>query len=588
MVRSNQLLQPWKVCNMNNHGVHILFIPFMVLVAYVEITKTQDSGVVTPVHAGVILDMDTWTGKVSTSSMYMAISDFYAIHGDYKTRLVLHTRDSKSDIVGAVFAAMDLLRNSKLKVIIGPQKSAQTEFIVDLGEKAQIPVVSFSATIPSIYSRVPYFIQTTPDDHTQVKVIASIAQAFRWRNVILIHEDTDYGNRLIPHLIDAFHDINTHISYRSVISAFATDDQIFEELKKLVTMQTSVFVVHMSASFGGPFFLKAKQVGMMTEGYAWIITNGLMNILESLEPNIIDSMQGVIGVRAYIPKSEKLDNFTMRWKRKYIEDNPGIVNAEMISFGIWAYDTVWALAMASERVGNMKSRKLEMDVNAINLFGTGVSQTGPKLLEELLKSEFEGLGGKFHLVNRELEAPAFQIFNVINKGGREIGFWTSKGGISKDLDLKSERTYSNSADHFRSIIWPGDSTSVPKGWVIPLNGKKLRIGVPVQDGFSKLVNVSGYCIDVFESAISSLPYTIPYEFVPFRRNDGKSAGSYNDLIDQVYLQKYDAVVGDITITANRSLYVDFAFPYTDGGVWMIVPLKQHKLANNTWMFLHPY
>ncbi|KAL5698827.1 hypothetical protein ACHQM5_029812 [Ranunculus cassubicifolius] len=120
-----------------------------------------------------------------------------------------------------------------------------------------------------------------------------------------------------------------------------------------------------------------------------------------------------------------------------------------------------------------------------------------------------------------------------------------------------------------------------------MDGKKLRIGVPVQDGFRELVNVTkdpltnatlvvGYCIDVFHSAIASLPYTIPYELIPFQREDGKSAGTYNDLIDQVYHRNFDAVVGDITITANRSLYVDFSFPYTEGGVWMIVPLKQQE------------
>ncbi|KAF5197312.1 Glutamate receptor 2.2 [Thalictrum thalictroides] len=559
---------------MNNiQSVHILFVLFIALVASLQLAIAED-GNLTPIDVGVILDLDTWVGKVSNSCMFMAISDFYAIHADYKTRLVLHTRDSKSEVVGAVFA--------------GPQKSAQTEFIVDIGEKAQIPVVSFSATIPSLYSRIPYFIQTTPDDHTQVKAIASIVQAFRWRKVILIHEDTDYGNRLVPHLIDAFQDINTNIVYRSIISAFATDEQIFEELNKLVMMQTSIFIVHMSASFGGQFFIKAKQVGMMTEGYAWIVTNGLMNVLESLEATVINSMQGVVGVEPYIPNSQKLGNFITRWKRKFLEDNPDNEKAEMISFGLWAYDTIWALAMATERVGNLTSSsyKLETDGKSTDLFGIGVSQAGPKLLEEILKTEFEGLSGKFQLVNRQLEPSAFQILNVIGKGGREIGFWTSKYGISRDLNLNNERIYSTSADQFRGIVWPGESTTVPKGWVIPINGKKLRIGVPVQDGFSELVNVSGYCIDVFESAIASLPYSIPYEFVPFQRDDGQSAGSYNDLIDQVYLQKFDAVVGDITITANRSLYVDFAFPYTDGGLWMIVPLKKHD-ESNRWIFLHP-
>ncbi|OMO86150.1 hypothetical protein CCACVL1_09765 [Corchorus capsularis] len=34
----------------------------------------------------------------------MALSDFYATHSSYRTRLVLNPRDSKSDVVGAAAA----------------------------------------------------------------------------------------------------------------------------------------------------------------------------------------------------------------------------------------------------------------------------------------------------------------------------------------------------------------------------------------------------------------------------------------------------------------------------------------------------
>lgn len=51
-------------------------------------------------------------------------------------------------------------------------------------------------------------------------------------------------------------------------------------------------------------------------------------------------------------------------------------------------------------------------------------------------------------------------------------------------------------------------------------------------------------------------------------------------------QKYDAVVGDTTIRANRSLYVDFTLPYTESGVSMFVPIKGDE-RKNFWVFLKP-
>jgi glutamate receptor, ionotropic, plant len=77
----------------------------------------------------------------------------------------------------------------------------------------------------------------------------------------------------------------------------------------------------------------------------------------------------------------------------------------------------------------------------------------------------------------------------------------------------------------------------PKGWVVPTNGKVLRIAVTVKTGFSVFVNASNpskimcllqrllvYCIDVFNEALSKLPYSIPYEFYLL------SNYSYNDLV----------------------------------------------------------
>lgn len=52
-------------------------------------------------------------------------------------------------------------------------------------------------------------------------------------------------------------------------------------------------------------------------------------------------------------------------------------------------------------------------------------------------------------------------------------------------------------------------------------------------------------------------------------------------------QTWDAVAGDVTIRANRFFYVDFTLPYTESGVFMLVPLKINE-NKNTWVFLKPW
>ncbi|KAF8392930.1 hypothetical protein HHK36_021170 [Tetracentron sinense] len=551
-------------------------------------------------NVGVVLDFDTWVGKMGLSCIPMALSDFYAAHSFYKTRLVLHTRDSKKDVVGAASAALDLLKNVEVQAIIGPETSAQANFVLDLGDKAQVPIVSFSATSPSLSSKQnSYFIRAAQNDSSQVKAISAIVQAFGWREAVPIYEDTDYGNGVIPYLTDAFQEIDTRVPYRSVISPSATDDEILAELYKLMTMQTRVFIVHMSRSLCSRFFPKVKEVGMMDEGYVWIITDGLTNLLNSMDPTVIDSMQGVLGLRTYVPKSKDLDNFTARWRKKLQQNNTDFERSGLNIFGLWAYDSVWALAKAAEKIGGttISFQNPEVAENTTDLAAIGVSQIGPKLLQAVLRTRFRGLSGEFNLLHGQLQSTVFQLVNVIGNGAREIGFWTPLNGIVRELNANGMNKYTTSISNLRAIIWPGESTTAPKGWVIPTSGKKLRIGVPVKDGFSEFVKVTrdpstnvttvtGYCIDVFDAVMKALPYAVPYEYIPFANSDGKSAGTYNDLVYQVFLQNYDAAVGDTTIIANRSQYVDFTLPYTESGVSMIVPVKDDE-RKNAWIFLKP-
>ncbi|KAJ7979509.1 Glutamate receptor-like protein [Quillaja saponaria] len=102
-------------------------------------------------------------------------------------------------------------------------------------------------------------------------------------------------------------------------------------------------------------------------------------------------------------------------------------------------------------------------------------------------------------------------------------------------------------------------------------------------------DVTGFCIDVFNAVLQVLPFKVYPQFEPFvngTKTNAKSAGTYTQLLHQVP-QKYDAVVGDVTIVADRAAYVDFTQPYTETGVRMIVRV-QHGKHINMWIFLRPF
>ncbi|KAE8771018.1 Glutamate receptor 2.5 [Hordeum vulgare] len=117
------------------------------------------------------------------------------------------------------------------------------------------------------------------------------------------------------------------------------------------------------------------------------------------------------------------------------------------------------------------------------------------------------------------------------------------------------------------------------------SAKKIKIGVPNKQDFKAFVNatsqkVTGYSIDVFDAALKNVPLDLDYELIVFN-------GSYDQLVHNVSSGILDAAVGDITITAERAVHVDFTMPYTESGVSLLVLTENDSKSTIEWVFLKP-
>ncbi|KAL6292722.1 hypothetical protein ACE6H2_000864 [Prunus campanulata] len=553
------------------HLQPFFFILSLAMLGNIPLSMAKE---VIQIPVGVVLDLNSSVGAIANSCITTAVLDFYNKHDHYQTKLHLHTRDSTDDIVTAASEAWHMIKKENVQAIIGPQRSAEAKFVIELGRKTKVPIISFSATSPSLSpSHSPFFIRTAFDDSAQVKAIAAIIEAYGWLEVVLVYEDTDYGNGLIPYLVDAFQDVGARVPNRSAISLFSSDAEILRELGRLNSTSTRIFLVHMTASLGSKFFILAKKIGMMSEGYAWIVTEGLSTLLDPVSSEAMDSMEGVLGVRPHIPMTKYLEDFMIRRKK------PNKMTAGLNLFGLWAYDTVWALAMAVEKVGIENSSSMKQNVST-NLASLGTSAMAKTLVETVLSLKFRSLSGNFQLVKGQLEASAFEIFNVIGNKERIIGYWIDQQkGLSRQLKFNSSEAANTDVKRkLKQAIWPGDTTDRPAT-------KKLRIGVPVKEGFNEFLkvekdnNISGFSAVVFFAAVNKLPFPLPHDFLPLN-------GTYDNLLWQIKAGTYDAVVGDTTIVANRSSYVDFTLPYSESGVSMVVLMEDNE-RDNIWIFLKP-
>ncbi|TYI74786.1 hypothetical protein E1A91_D07G228300v1 [Gossypium mustelinum] len=541
------------------------------------------------IHVGLILDAQSWVGKIVDSCISMAISDFYSRNCHYQTKLVVHTRDSGGDPLLLLSQALVLLENFKLDAIIVAENSAGVKILAELGSRVKIPIISLFAAGLSLSSfEYPHLIQIGEDESSRAKAIAAIVEAFSWRSAILIYEDNDSARPILSS-VTGFR-LDQHVA----LLTSPTDEEIVEQLMKLRSLQMTVYVVHMSPILASRLFLNAKQLGMMTQGYAWITTDMITNFMNSMDPSVFESMQGVVGFKPHIPASKELRRFAIRWRSKNLNENKNLEEMEMNVYGIWSYDMVWAVATAAERVMTRHPHILHQETR-LNMNFTTIrsSESGLVFMDEILQSRFKGISGGFQLTNGRLIPKELQIVNVF-KGERIIGYWNPGNGITSLMKQENHNeTNSTSSSKLESVIWPGGTMNIPKGW--SLHGKRLRIGVPANNGFREIISVTrdprtnettvtGYCVYVFKEAVQSLGYEVHYDFIPFEDANGQMAGTYNDLILQVYYKNYDAVMGDTTILASRFPYVDFTMPFTDIGVGTVVPKINKK---SIWIFLMP-
>ncbi|KZV37643.1 Glutamate receptor 2.8 [Dorcoceras hygrometricum] len=521
----------------------------------------------------------------------MAITDFYSDHPNYRTRLKLHTKDAKT-LVDVYFA--EFLSHDKVRGVLGPQGSMQNTSHAELGERIHVPLESFTTRTSALtYAKSSYTIRIMPDDSVQVRALAELCHGFGWPQVVVLHEDNEYGNQFLSHLNKELQQVEIGIAYMIAIPHLFEEDHLWKELGKLQTKQTRVFVVHMNPSLGYRLFAVANKLGMMSDGYAWIITDALSTYVNSMDLATRDSMEGVVGIRPYVRDSLKLQSFRERWNRNVLLKNSSGPIMKLNFYGLWAYDTIKALSMAAEKIGPISFDSLYENgtKDIIDIANLSISSYGPRLVSELSDIKFNGLSGDFQFVDGKLKASSYEIFNMLGSGEKTVGFWKTDRGIISEFSSTSE-TNSTSTKKLKQIIWPGDSVTQPKGWAIPAIGN-LRVGVPWKSGFTEFANfsvdpitnhtkASGFSVDIFLASLQMLPFPVNYDFRPYYERQNNN-WTYDDMLDRIF-EEFDMVVGDVTIWAPRAVHAEFSQPYSESGAVLVV---KNKKPLDMWIFIKP-
>lgn len=433
--------------------------------------------------------------------------------------------------------------------IIGPQFSVTAHVISHIANELQVPLLSFAATDSTLTPlQFPYFVRTTQSDAYQMAAVAELIGYYKWRDVIVIYVDDDFGRNGIAALGDKLAEKRCKISYKAPLSPKASKENITNVLIKVSYQESRILILHIYASWGLDILDAAKNLQMMETEYVWIVTDWLTTILDTDSSTLsqkTDSIQGVLTLRIYTPDSDLKTRLVSNWSN--LVGKVGNDSFGLNTYGFYAYDSVWLLARAIESFFNQKgnfsfsndSSLAELRGGNMNLDAMSISNGGQLLLQSIRDVNTTGVTGPLAFnSDMDLIDPAYEVINVIGTGSRTIGYWSNSSSLSilrpKEHQGKRPNGF-NSSQQLYSVIWPGQGTTRPRGWVFPNNGKKLRIGVPNRISYHEFVSRSegpdaftGYCIDVFTAALEQLQYGVPYKFVS--HGDGHTNPSTIDLL----------------------------------------------------------
>ncbi|KAJ9538517.1 hypothetical protein OSB04_031250 [Centaurea solstitialis] len=496
---------------------------------------------------GVILGQTSRSGKEAKVSIEIAIQDFKI---ETNRSLVLYLKNSQNKPSRAVIAAKELIDEHGVSAILGGHTWEEASAIAEVISEADhdIPVfLSLADTTPLQASdQWPFLVQAVPTQSTQMNAVAAILQSWGIRQVTLIYETSHLASSsasIISHLSQAFQQTGCELAHSLPLASGSSF--LNKELEVLKRQKRRVFIIHTSLELGIRLFQTAKKMQMTGDGYLWIATNEITDLFHSINTTVISSLKGMVGVKSYFPENTPdFQDFRQRFRQKFHSDYPEEEQDEPGIFAMQGYNAM-------------------------------------KLLE---KHSPENL---HHW--RPIPATIVEIVSVIGKGYHSV-YWTKGLGFSETVDdINGATTYTHSVDNMGQALWPvKPSYSRRRHRNLAESSKnRIRVGVPSKSLFKQFVKVdsegnstkfTGFVIAVFEEMMNNMSQSYDYESFD---------GSYDELIEEIWKKKFDAVAGDVTILAKRHEFADFTQPYTESGLEMIVPVRS-RISNKAWLFLKPF
>ena len=189
---------------------------------------------------GLFSDASDTSGRLTTSThtraMFEAaviLSQQYNITIEGKP-IGYQSAQTGGNVIDALTKTCQIISNSNILGIVGPELSRETHFLIPFAGKIGIPVISFGSTDPELSDRNVHttFYRTVPSDNTGALAIVNLFIYFNWTSVVIIYQNDAFGIGGSNSINDIFHKYNLTVTQMIIYDI--TRKSVRDNLKSLL------------------------------------------------------------------------------------------------------------------------------------------------------------------------------------------------------------------------------------------------------------------------------------------------------------------------------------------------------------------
>ncbi|CEM30150.1 unnamed protein product [Vitrella brassicaformis CCMP3155] len=401
------------------------------------------------IRLGALLNAEKDT--VREAAIRLAIDDINNdpdILTNYTVELLVG--DTTADSIRGLLAVREMIEK-EVSIVVGPMSSSMSAAALPLAGFFHIPLVSPTATAPTLV-RYKAFFRLVPSDVFQVKVILDMCQHFKWERLVILHTNDGYGEGIQT----AFESLAP--SYKISPLGYAVGDRPVEELVEIlegiyVREDAAVFILAVSKDMLPAILRAAEQSRVLDRGTAWIGTDTILDIVP--DPDFLNATGGFLAVIPSIANGTDT--------RATLADRLNVSEADrsrVDNYVAHSYDAAMFAAKGVDEALKRFDDELPpfTEPTSTDPATWMVNPLGEVLLDALRDVHMEGLTGPIHLGSDKEAEGRYVVLNNRWDQGKWIEAAEWKNGTWNFDRGERNRTY--------QPVWPGRSVTVPKDCVL--------------------------------------------------------------------------------------------------------------------------